>query len=438
MGVKTYIQLGRVGDILNVLPLLYADFKRGEKQGLMVAKEFAGLLDGISYVDPVVFDGRDFDIGGGVLLAEKLGLPWVCTQVQGPREACEQFVWGPANMTGGMTPSFQQEAFRACGRLKEWNDDLPLVFDRRNPEREAELIEKVFPRRPGKHKRAILVASDGVSSPFPYKKLLWGILELAFGKTFQLVDLGKFRLDHFHDFLGLYEKAHCLVTIDTGPLHLARAIPSLPVIALTADKPHLWNGSAWQPQHVFYCRYSDFPERAMDMVKAIEAPKVGKDEFVHVWNAYEGKIAPYFPCTFPTPIELGACGRDSQNTLKDDKRFPYLKDALKMGLARCKPNGFVCLTRPDTDCGTSFDTKWTPFRGERPIYAYRIDRNGGGDMFHPVIDLLCAKKEFWTEHMKEIPDLILGNDYYWSNVLWAMFKKYGAQDVTGCCWREKQ
>lgn len=410
---KTYIQLGRVGDILNVLPLLYADFKRDEKQGLMVAKEFAGLLDGISYVDPVIFDGRDFDIGGGVLLAEKLGLPWVCTQVQGPREACEQFVWGPANMTGGMTPSFQQEAFRACGRLKEWNDDLPLVFDRRNPEREAELIEKVFPRRPGKHKRAILVAADGVSSPFPYKKLLWGILELAFGKTFQLVDLGKFRLEHFHDFLGLYERAHCLVTIDTGPLHLARAIPSLPVIALTADKPNLWNGSAWQPQHVFYCRYSDFPERAMDMVKAIEEAE---------------PVAPKLVVVIKDP-EPSIFGRDSKNTLNDEKRFPYLKDVIRMGMRQCADNGVVCLTRAQCQ---------THAVADRPSYAYRIERNGTGDMFVPVIDLVSAPKSFWKEHIKEIPDLLMGTDYYWSNVLWAMFKKYGAQDVTGCCWREKQ
>lgn len=435
--VKTYIQLGRAGDILNILPLLYADAQRGEKQALMVAKEFSGLLDGVSYVEPVVFDGRDFDIGGGVLLAETLGRPWVCTQVQGPREACEQFVWGPANMKGGMTPSFQQEAYRACGRLKEWNDDLPLVFDRRNLLRESELVEKVFPVRRGKHKRIILVASEGISSPFPYKKLLWGILELAFGEKFNLVDLSQFKLDHFHDLLGLYEKAHCLVSIDTGPLHLARAVPTLPVVALTADKPHLWNGSAWQPQHIFYCRYSDFPDRAMEMVKAIEYYSQPGHSPLHrlpmtrVWNAYEGK-SPSLGFWPVTPVSVGSCGRDSSNTLKDEKRFPYLKDAIRMGLRRIHDHGLLMVTRPDTEIQAG------PEPIEQPQYAYRIERNGTGDTFVPVIDLICAPKQFWLEHIKEIPDLILGNDYYWSNVLWAMFKKYGAVDVTGCCWREKK
>lgn len=435
MASKTYIQLGRMGDILNVLPLLYADAQRGEKQALMVAKEFAGLLDGISYVDPVVFDGRDFDIGGGVLMAEKLGRPWVCTQVQGPREACEQFVWGPAHMTGGMTPSFQQEAYRACGRLKEWNDDLPLVFDRRNPEREAELLERVFPRRPGKRKKFILVNAEGISSPFQHKKLLWGLLELAFGKAFDLIDLSKLRLPHFHDLLALYERAHCLVTIDTGTIHLARACPTLPVVALISDKPQLWNGSAWQPQHIFYCRYGDFPDRAMQMVKAIENVESFKPKglFVWTWNAYEGKTNEY-PVDGKTPIELGSCGRDSQNTLGDEKRFPYLKDALRMALRRTVPVGTLCLTRPETQ----WDGKCLAASAQlKPCYAYRIERNGHGDMFHPVIDLLCARKEFWLEHMKEIPDLILGNDWYWSHVLWALFRKYGAVDVTGCCWREK-
>lgn len=409
MASKTYIQLGRAGDILTVLPLLYADAQRGEKQALMVAKEFANILDGVSYVDPVVFEGRDFEIGQAVLAAEKLGRPWVCTQVQGPREACEMFVWGPANMKSGMTPSFQQEAYRACGRLKEWNDDLPLVFDRRNKEREQQLLDKVFPPKRGKAKKVILVAAEGVSSPFPYKKLLFGLLELAF-PNFNIIDIGKMRLDYFHDLLALYERAHCLVAIDSGPLHLARAIPTLPVMALTADKPHLWNGSAWQPQHVFYCRYSDFPDRAMDMVYTIKkATPVTLLDGIVMKDVY----SPAF-------------GRNSMNSLNDEKCFPYVKDVIKMGMRQVVDDGLVCLSRATEIEGLN----------SLPCYAYRIERNGTGDNFIPVIDMVSAPKAFWKEHMKEIPDLLMGTDHYWGNVLWAMFRKYGAMDVTGCCWRE--
>lgn len=424
--MTTYIQLGRIGDILNILPLLHADFKRGERQCLMVASEFASLLEGVSYVDPVVYEGPHYEIGNAVIKATTLGRPWVCTQINGPVEACREFVWKPAKMEGNTCPSFQMEAYRACGRLKEWNDDLPLVFDRRNKEREAKLIERVLPKVRGPKKRIMLVHADGISSPFPYKKLLMGLLEMKYSKQFRIVDLGKITAERFFDLLGLYELADVLVAGDSAPLHLARALPGLPVVALTKDRPYLWNGSCWQPQHISYCRYHDFPERCFDVLSAIE-------EVDHFWSdanmvcVYNGYDTSDISTKDRMPIERGSCGRDSSNSIKDPERHPYLKDALRMGMRRVKDGGFLCVTRPGIQRhNIPLDT---------PIYAYRLNRTTGGDVFQPVLDLFCAKKEFWLEHMKEIPDLIMGKDYHWSNMLWAMFKKYGAVDVTGCCWR---
>lgn len=431
MAVKTYIQLGRIGDILNILPLLHADFKRGEKQSLMVASEFSSLLEGVSYVDPVVYPGPHYEIGKAVDLAKTLGRPWVCVQTNGPLEACREFVWKPAGMEGNTCPSFQMEPYRACGRLKEWNDDLPLVFDRRDKEREAKLIERVLPKVRGPKKKLMLVHVDGISSPFPYKKLLMGLLEMKFSKQYRIVDLGKITAERFFDLLGLYELADVLVAGDSAPLHLAKACPTLPVVALTRDKPTLWNGSAWQPQHIAYCRYGDFPDRAFDVlrsIKNIEHPLISKK--VCVCSAYENHYIASVEF-LPVPIELGSCGRDSSNTLNDSERHPYLKDALKMGLRKCESGGLLCLTKPKTNVTTSLVN---PF-SDAPVYAYRINRDSTHEVFQPVIDLLCAKKEFWQEHMKEIPDLIMGADYHWGNVLWAMFKKYGAVDATGCCWR---
>lgn len=428
---KTYIMLGRYGDILTLLPLLYADAKRGERQTLMVAKEFAPLLEGVSYVDPLVYDGPHYEIGKAVEHAKSLGRPWVCPQILGPIEACREFVWKPAGATAHNCPSFEMEAYRMCGRLKEWNDDLPLVFDRRNKERESKLIERVLPKLRGPKKKLMLVCADGLSSPFPFKKLLLGLLEMKFAKQYRILNIGTVQAERFFDLLGLYDLADVLVAVDSGPLHLARACPKLPVVALTNDRPQLWNGSAWKPQHIVYCRYGDFPDRAFEILKTVEDfdDSISCRSVTVAWNAYDGKSA---EVQFPFqgfPIQRGSCGRDSVNTITDALRAPYLKDALKMAIR--KSSSFVCLTRPGTV--VALDLHFC--QSHNPSYAYRLTRNGNGDTFAPIIDLLCAKKEFWLEHMKEIPDLILGNDYYWSNVLWAMFKKYGAVDVTGCCWR---
>lgn len=431
MPVKTYIHLGRYGDLCTLLPLLYADFKRGEKQTLLVAKEFAGLLDGVSYVNPVVFDGHHGQIGLAVEQAKTLGQPWVCTQINGPVEACREFVWKPAGATANNCPSFDMEIYRMCGRLKEWNDDLHLVFDRRNKERESALIAKVLTPVKGRPKKLMLVHAEGVSSPFPYKKLLFGLLDLKFSKQYRIVDLGKVQAERFFDLIGLYEKAHVLVAVDSGPLHLAKACPALPVVALTNDKPMLWNGSHWMPQHIAYCRYSDFPERCFELVDIIEKrDDATLSSLVVAWNQYESN--PALPMTGSRlGVQIGSCGRDSHNTIKDTERHPYLKDVIKMGLKRCSSkDSRLIITRPKTSVN--------PLASVEPCYAYRMNRNGEGDTFQPVIDLLCAKKSFWLEHMKDIPDLIMGNDHYWGNVLWAMFKKYGAVDVTGCCWRKTE
>ena len=83
--MNLYVQLGRAGDILNILPLLWDDYRKAsEKPGLMVAAEFAPLLEGVSYVEPVIWKGPHFEIAKAVAHAKTLCPNVVCTQVNGP------------------------------------------------------------------------------------------------------------------------------------------------------------------------------------------------------------------------------------------------------------------------------------------------------------------------------------------------------------------
>ena len=59
---KIYCQLSKLGDVLGILPIAYAAHLRGEKVGIMVAKEYADVLDGVGYAEKIVFDEKSWEI----------------------------------------------------------------------------------------------------------------------------------------------------------------------------------------------------------------------------------------------------------------------------------------------------------------------------------------------------------------------------------------
>lgn len=53
MKKPTILQLGRYGDVINVLPIARRHYlNTGEKPWFVIAKEFADILEGVTYVDP--------------------------------------------------------------------------------------------------------------------------------------------------------------------------------------------------------------------------------------------------------------------------------------------------------------------------------------------------------------------------------------------------
>lgn len=423
---NVYVQLARLGDQLTLLPLLWRDAQEGHRSAIMVHEQYAPHLEN-SYYDTLIWSGETHDIGGALEGANRFGNA-VSTQVLGPPDTVRKYTYEPQGLQNAICTSFQKESWRAAGRLKEWDECYPLVFDQRSPEREAEILAPFANR-----KKIILVSADGISSPFPYKPLLLELLKVL---HCHIVDLSTIKTERFFDLLGLYERAYCLVAIDSAPLHLAQAVPRLPVVALANDKPLLWNGASWRPQHIFYCRYNDFPYRAAQMIGAIRGidskPRRG-DAIVHVWQDYESKGCDSPPGWIQTPVEIGACGRDSGSQLKDEKRFPFLRDSLRMGLQRARDNDWVCLTRPQTFFAPNATEILTK---QEACFAYRISGNNGERSYAPIGDCFFARKTWWKKVLPEMPDLLLASDYHWSHVLVALFKLHGALDVTGICYRK--
>jgi hypothetical protein len=411
---------------LNLLPLCLADAQAGEVPIIVTTQPYAGLLDGVSYVERKIFDSGPHELDKAMGYAtEKFG-PATCTQVNGPGELVRRFTYEAAGQKSAVTTSWQKEMWKVAGRLPLWDTCPPLQFDRRDPVRETRLLRDVFPGKSLGRKPIMLLALDGKSSPFAHKALVRHLLKTTFGDSWRVVDVPK--AARLYDLLALYEKAALLVAVDSAPLHLAWAARSLPVMALAQDKPLLWAGSSWRPNMVWYCRYGDWLDRWQEMLDVIShhpTPIPSNPELL-VFSEYESRRnnAANFWCDLP--ISIGACGRDSAGILQDPKRVPYLRDCLRMAIQKAAPGQRIILTRPDIQMVD--DGCLTP---PTAGYAYRMQ----GGTFAPICDLFTAPREWWQAALAEIPDLLLGSDYWWSQCLWAIFRRRGAVDITGAASR---
>ncbi len=416
---KLLVQTFKTGDLINLLPVAKVFSDLGQKVGILACEPYADVLDGVSYVDKVIYPGQPWEIEKAVEFANKICPNVVVTQVNGPKEEILKHAYQPKGQTTAMADSFARESWHLAGLGSEWGTH-PLVFDRRSPERESGWLPKTSKAKP---RPIMLVALDSASSPFEYRELLWKMIQLEYGKAFNVIDLGLCMAERIYDLLGLMEKAHCLITVDTAILHLAHAVPKLPVMALVQDSPIYWNGSPWRPQHDFYCRYSDFPKRAMELFTAIEnisSINLSGTTQVHCGAIRVNDYWRYFA------IQKGSAPRDSVSVLHDVVRFPMLRAVIRMMLQKIS-GGYIYLTAEKT----KYSPEQPPSYSE-PVYAFRMNRDKSGkDTFFPCADLFGGSRDFWEKILPEVPDVVMDDAAFWNRALLEVFKKHGATQVEG-------
>lgn len=424
MNQRILVILGKCGDVLSVLPIAWDCAQKGERIALMVSRQFADILDGCSYVDKIVFDGDSWQIDKAVAQARQLSSNVTCIQVGGPPELVKEYSFAPSGQERATTDSYQKESWRLAGKLGLWRHQPPLVFDQRDPEREKWWL----PHNKGRKKQVMLISAKGETSPFPHKDLLVELLRLRF-PAFNFIDLSAIHAERIYDLLGLYEIAHCLIAIDSAPLHLAHACRKLPVVALINDKPSLWAGSLWRPEHIFYCRYSDWPKRALEMLEmigAIHEPgsyfyKARKTPSIaHVWNNYELHGATHRQ-SWTTEYKLGhwidcriqhrVFGRDSLTVHKFEPRAPFIKDMVWSASLRIENNDLICLTQGDVEFESGLTDQLLV---NAPCWSNH---------------LFAFSKEFWVKHSRELPDFIHGPDSHWATVLIEWMKLHGGKEL---------
>jgi hypothetical protein len=450
---RTMVLLGRLGDLINALPIFHAESQStGEPCRVMCCAEYAPLFEGTSYVKCIPFNGTDNELRRAHAEASKESQA-VSLQVIGDTATVKDITYGPAGFAEAQTDSFQKEAFWLSKNQELWSKQPRPIFDKRDEQR-----ENAFARRHSAM-RSICVAALGKSSPFPYKDLLFELLRNRFPDSV-ICDLADYKAHRFYDFLNVLGGAHCLVTVDSAFLHLAHACPNLPVCALVNDSPKLWYGSAWRANHISHIRYSDFPLRAVEMLDAIEAIKfpasyfvrdsISTPRLVHVWSAYElskasndqhckavGTWGTSYSqnCWVACKVEVGALGRDSKThpKVKDDQRQPFVKDVIRLGCYRARLEDIIVLTRSDTQFSESLSEEL--LTGSLPAYCHRTYRTENGDTWHPQVDLFAFTKKWWMEHQSEMPNFFFGSDQFWTRTLLAIIKKAGGREIPFAVYR---
>jgi predicted GH43/DUF377 family glycosyl hydrolase len=270
--VSCFIQLGKIGDIVSILPVVESEYIiTGEKPKLLVASEYAHVLQGLDYVEPVIFSGGWGDLSAAVRVAKGQHTAVKVAQTHARDFPIER-----------KHPSFQYDQWARCGALKDWGM-LPLNYPSANT---------TIPKQP-----FILLGDKSESSPFAVENLAQALTNEF--PSHQIVRLSNVSVSRLAELVELYDAADLIITIDTAHLHLSQA-SSTPVIALATDSPGRWRGSAHHPRFALHLRYSDVPHRTKQLFHVAKMA-VNKSSKPHL---FKQQVA--VPCAYnPSVLRVG-------------------------------------------------------------------------------------------------------------------------------------
>jgi len=418
---RTFIHLGRYGDIINTLPLLkHVADQDDEPVELVVSKQYADVLDGVSYVMPIIED------------IHFSRLPEVIAKYP---DAINLQVYGKGYRQAKMASSFCEDQWHNSGLGLKWGS-LPLVFDKRNAYREIWLKDKYRDGRP-----MILVATHGFSSPFPHGEKLLADIREQFGKRFNVIDMSQVQGERIYDIIALYDEAVCLITSDTAHVHLAHA-SKVPVLAFAADSPSMWHGVPQRGSHKFYCRYGEFEAKRDEFFKVLKMICHGKDEvfpmenkpnIIHAYPVYSmdpstGRRHEFAKSTWPEDeqwISFPMC-LDSRSAthIGHHIALPFMRDMIHHATRFVLPTDIILISNSDVCFGVgmkqevidaiqrhggAFFTHRYDFDGplSKPIPNERITDG----KWYPGSDVFGFTVAWWSEHGHEFPDMLMGAEF---------------------------
>jgi hypothetical protein len=246
------------------------------KPVVIVSTEYAGVFDGISYAEPYKLREHWWQgvpkarhiaetvFGNGIVPQWWNDDP---THIRMINEAtqgnfvlqCHGHDWG---VDVSKWPDYGTSMASRCGFTREEWLQLPLVFDRRDANREEALAKMVLANET---RPVVLYNFVGNSSPFQFAPEVINTMRNQFGRRFRFIDLAPIRGQRIYDLLGLYDRAVGLLTSDTATLHLAPA-SRIPYISFTVDS---WSTSVPKGNCVLHVKYNSTPRRLPEVMQAI-------------------------------------------------------------------------------------------------------------------------------------------------------------------------
>ena len=383
------VQLGRIGDIINILPLAWYFFRNQKRVKLIVHRTMAHVLDRVTYVEPVIWDGDIDDPDGAKSLAEGVVLVPQLFSKNGLRKAG--------------TGSWQSDQYKFCGYLDRFNRYAP-DFDKRDFDEELRLWQRV-----SEYKRSPIIACNfkSYSSPF-----VSGIAEKMKNDYPDLIDLSELHVEHYTDLLGVLDRCDLVVTVDTSTLHLLQA-SHVPYIAILNDK---WGGSIPRRKPVATMRYSEFKYEKLKtcIKKALQSKKWEPESVVHVvmmrqtsdyrlirarssWDEiYVSGVVPLHIWKWPRVF----MGR------------PYLRDAL-YAAADLKGDNAIVFTNDDVIITQhTIDYCLMRLKYYPIVLGARTDLPEKRGERHIGRDLLAVRSSWLRDNMEKIPDFLIGGPFW--------------------------
>jgi|APTNR8051073442_1049403.scaffolds.fasta_scaffold00075_24 hypothetical protein len=425
-----HVHLGRYGDIINTLPLLQHVAGDGRAR-LVISHRYADVLEGVSYVEPLVFQGEFEDLAGGLEFARSFGAPVVNLQVYGRNMPM-------ARQTG----NFVLEQWHRAGRALQWG--LPLVFDRRDTGREARLVARHLDGRP-----LVLLGLHGHSSPFPHGERLKEATVRALGAGVQVLDLATVKAERIYDLLALYDRAACLVATDTAHQHLAHG-SKVPVIALSTSGPTPWHSSPRRQGHVLHVKYDRYLAQEPEILRTIAALATGQRKspirilHVHPSPTLSGDALRRHQTAARSWARAGAwetlpCApaRTARN-IGDRRDLPYMRDLIAHAIeASSSDEDIVVVSNSDVCVVPNMTTEIRKAIARYgAFFTHRWDFEGPVDhvvspssgKWYPGSDLFGFTVHWWKAHGEAYPDLIAGAEFV-DCVLRQLIKKHCGNDA---------
>lgn len=237
---RVIINTHRYGDILSNLPIARAWADAGDKVWWCVHEHFADVLNGVSYVTPIVFQGDMNDPEDTERAARSIA----------PKDA--EVICLQAKLLKGRGVSchrFSAEPWSRAGLLSKFHD-LQLLLDRRNTSRDADTVAKHW--KNGDRPVMALCLKGYSSNP---ENCGWGkegtvdfrqwiTFHVRTNLGWDVVDVGELKLKSILDLVPLLGWAVALVSVDTALIHLAYATQT-PTLVLSAGTE--WDKS--EPRH---------------------------------------------------------------------------------------------------------------------------------------------------------------------------------------------